>query len=82
MARILIAECMQEISSFNPKPSVYDDFLIQRGEEMLAAQAGRNTALGGAFAVFEQTANIVAVPVISARAGSAGLAARACAHPR
>ena len=33
--RILIVECMQEISSFNPLQSTYDDFHIERGDEML-----------------------------------------------
>ena len=32
MHRILIAECMQEISSFNPLPSDYGYFTIQRGD--------------------------------------------------
>ena len=31
MPRILIAECMQEISSFNPLESGYSDFRIRRG---------------------------------------------------
>ena len=33
MPRILIIECMQEISSFNPVPSGYDSFHVERGEE-------------------------------------------------
>jgi len=32
--RVLIVECMQEISSFNPVPSQYENFRIERGEEM------------------------------------------------
>ena len=73
MRRILIVECMQEISSFNPLPSQYDDFHIERGEE-LYAQRGLNTAIGGALAVFEADAAASRiVPAIGARAGSAGL---------
>jgi len=34
MARIMLVECMQEISSFNPLQSDYGHFAIQRGEEM------------------------------------------------
>ena len=68
--RVLIAECMQEISSFNPLPSAYDNFHIERGAQMLA-QRGLNTALGGALAVFEQT-GIEPMLAIGARAGSAG----------
>ena len=69
--RILIAECLQEISSFNPVPSQFENFRIERGCEM-RSQAGLNTALGGALAVFE-TAGMDPVFAISARAGSAGM---------
>ncbi len=71
MPRILLVECMQEISSFNPMPSGYGEFAITRGKELLA-QAGLNTGLGGALAVF-QGAGVDLVPTFSARAGSAGL---------
>jgi microcystin degradation protein MlrC len=69
--RVLVAECMQEISSFNPLQSGYDNFHIERGEEM-RAQEGLNTSLGGAFGVFRET-GLDPVLAIGARAGSAGL---------
>ena len=69
--RILLAECMQEISSFNPLPSGYENFHLERGAQMLA-QRGLNTSLGGALAVFEET-GMEPVLAIGARAGSAGL---------
>jgi len=69
--RILVAECMQEISSFNPLPSEYANFHIERGQEMLA-QKGINTSMGGALDVFDQV-GLEPVLTISARAGSAGL---------
>jgi microcystin degradation protein MlrC len=72
--RILVAECMQEISSFNPLPSEYANFHIERGHEMLA-QKGINTGLGGALAVFDAV-GFEAVLTIAARAGSAGLLSR------
>jgi microcystin degradation protein MlrC len=71
MARILVTECMQEISSFNPVESHYAAFHIERGAEMFA-QRGLNTELGGALKVFEE-AGIEIVPTYGARAGSAGL---------
>ena len=49
--RILVAECMQEISSFNPLVSGYENFHIEHGEQM-RAQDHLNTGLGGAFEVF------------------------------
>jgi microcystin degradation protein MlrC len=72
MKRILIVECMQEISSFNPLQSGYEDFYIQRGPEILK-QRGTNQSVGGALQAFEEAGNIEIVPTISARAGSAGL---------
>lgn len=70
-ARILIAECMQEISSFNPLPSGFENFHIERGDEMLA-QDGLNTSMGGALEVFRQV-GFVPVFTLAARAGSAGI---------
>lgn len=70
MTRILIAECMQEISSFNPRPTVFEDFNIQRGTELLG-QRGLNSGLGGALAVFDE-AGVEIVPAYGARATSAG----------
>ncbi|HEX5326931.1 MAG TPA: M81 family metallopeptidase [Acetobacteraceae bacterium] len=72
MPRILIAECMQEISSFNPIPSDYGYFHIQRGEQLLH-QRGLNTAVGGALQVFEAAGDVTLVPTYGARSGSAGL---------
>lgn len=70
--RILIAECMQEISSFNPLPSHYDAFTIDRDEAVLR-QRGLNTAIGGALSIFEERPDVELVPAISARAGSGGI---------
>ena len=69
--RVLVAECIQEISSFNPLQSGYENFHIERGEEM-RAQQGLNTSLGGAYAVFREK-GLDPVLAIGARAGSAGL---------
>lgn len=70
MKRILIVECMQEISSFNPMQSGYEEFAVTRGEE-LYRNRGLNTGLGGAFSVFDHEP-VELVPTYSARAGSAG----------
>ena len=53
MARILVVECMQEISSFNPVESTYEQFVIQRGQEVFDLQRGMNTSIGGALEVLE-----------------------------
>jgi microcystin degradation protein MlrC len=72
MKRILVVECMQEISSFNPRQSGYDDFDIQRGARILARR-NTNQAVSGALGVFDAAGDIEVVPTISARAGSGGL---------
>jgi microcystin degradation protein MlrC len=72
--RVLVAECMQEVSSFNPLPSHYGDFAIEHGEAIFA-QRGRNMAIGGALAVFEARDDVELVPTMAARAGSAGILA-------
>ena len=79
MTRILIVECMQEISSFNPLPSGYENFHILRGEEIYE-QRGGNQAVAGALSVFEARSDVEIVPAISARSGSAGLLSAAGWH--
>ncbi|WP_436644487.1 M81 family metallopeptidase [Microbaculum sp. FT89] len=71
MKKILIVECMQEISSFNPVRTDYDYFEIETGEE-LYRHRNRNTAIGGALEVFDGASDVEVVPTIAARAGSAG----------
>ena len=53
MPRILINECKQEISSFNPVVAQYEDFLINRSEEMLAYHRTVRSEVGGALNVFD-----------------------------
>jgi microcystin degradation protein MlrC len=71
MKRILIVECMQEISSFNPLPSGYENFHVQRGNALLD-QRGTNQGVSGALKVFDAE-GVTVVPTISSRSGSAGL---------
>lgn len=52
MPRILINECKQEISSFNPVTATYDDFLVNRGEELLSYHRNVRSEVGGALDVF------------------------------
>lgn len=72
MPRILIAECCQEISSFNPLPSGREDFRVIKGDQLLT-QRGLNTHMGGALSVFDRDTDVTVVPVISATAPSAGI---------
>jgi microcystin degradation protein MlrC len=70
MKSILIVECFQEISSFNPLQSGFQDFTVKRGNAILA-QHGLNTSMAGALSVFESEA-VSVIPTISAWAISAG----------
>lgn len=72
MTRILILALQQEVSTFNPVLSTYDDFAVTTGEAMRAAFTGSDTYAGGALASLDAEAGIEAVPVFSALACSAG----------
>lgn len=72
MYRILIAECEQEMSSFNPVPSQYEDFEIHQGPALLEANAGAETCIRGALDVFRTRPDIEMLPAYGAKACSAG----------
>src|SRR5687767_3866529 len=72
MPRILIAECKQEVSSFNPVPSGYDDFVVTRGTAILERHRGANSEIGGALSVFDERGAAALVPTYSARAITSG----------
>jgi microcystin degradation protein MlrC len=72
MLRVLIAECKQEVSSFNPQPSRYEDFHIHHGTSLLAHHRGVREEVGGALEVFESDPNIQLVPTLGARANTSG----------
>lgn len=54
MRRILINECKQEISSFNPVLSHYEDFYLERGQALLDYHLPIRTEIGGALTVLNQ----------------------------
>ncbi len=70
--RILIAECKQEVSSFNPKQSHREDFVYSNGDQVIAFHTGVDSEIGGALDVFRE-AGVDIVGGYSARAiSSAG----------
>jgi microcystin degradation protein MlrC len=71
MYRILLAECYQEVSSFNPAPASYEDFFVQMGDELLL-ERGKNNAVGGVLSVFDARQDVTVIPTISAQADSTG----------
>ena len=72
MARILVSEYTQEISSFNPVPGLYEDFTITLGEDILAYHRRVRTEVGGALSVFDARPDVEIVPGYSARGITSG----------
>lgn len=66
MLRILIAECKQEVSTFNPHLSQYADFRIRRGQELLDYHRSVRNEIGGALNVFDKLADGEIAPTYSA----------------
>ena len=67
MRRILINECKQEVSSFNPVLSQYEDFLVDHGNDLLDYHRGVRSEVGGALSVFDQHSDLQLVGGYSAR---------------
>ena len=66
MPRILIAECKQEVSTFNPVLSGYEDFTMRHGRAILDYHRSVRSEVGGALSVFDATAGVELVPACSA----------------
>lgn len=65
MPRILVAECKQEVSTFNPNLSGYEDFGIRFGNDILEYHRTVRNEIGGAIDVFDE-AGVEIVPAYSA----------------
>ena len=72
MFRILVADCRQEISSFNPKQTVYNDYLIVRGPELFTLDPEIESMINGARKVFTDRNDVELQPLIGASANSSG----------
>lgn len=70
--RVLIAECKQEISSFNPVPSSYEDFRVVFGPALFAHHAGVQSEVAGALSVLGQRPDLELVPGYGAQANTSG----------
>jgi microcystin degradation protein MlrC len=72
MSRVLIAGIAQEISSFNPVPTEYELFSIQRDAEVLDFNRNTSTAIAGAMDAFDNRPELEYVASFAAKAVSAG----------
>ncbi|MFM8470073.1 MAG: M81 family metallopeptidase [Limisphaerales bacterium] len=66
MPRILIAECKQEVSTFNPVPSGYEDFTMRHGQAILDYHRTVGSEVGGALSVLDSATGVEVVPACSA----------------
>lgn len=72
MPRIIVAECKQEVSSFNPMPSLYEDFRVVRGQDLLVHHRGCREEVGGALSVFDAEPGVQIVPSFGASSNTSG----------
>ena len=72
MPRIMVAECKQEISTFNPVPSHYEDFRVARGFALFDYHRGVGEEVGGALSVFDAENNVDVVPTFGASSNTSG----------
>jgi microcystin degradation protein MlrC len=71
--QILVAECKQEVSSFNPALSHKEDFNFSYGAEIIDFHRGGLNEVAGALSLFDSRPDVALVPTFSARAiSSAG----------
>ncbi|MFO0881299.1 MAG: M81 family metallopeptidase [Gemmataceae bacterium] len=72
MTSILIAECIHEVCSFNPVPTRYQDFAIQRGQALFDYHRGLGSEVGGALQVFQEVPGLEVRPTFGARGITSG----------
>ena len=72
MPRILVAECKQEVSSFNPLPSRYSDFRVVRGTNLLSHHRSGGEEVSGALSIFDADNSVQLVPTFGASANTSG----------
>ena len=60
--KILVGECKQEVSSFNPVLSGYADFDVSFGQAMLDFHRESRVEMGGALRVFAERADVKIIP--------------------
>jgi len=66
MPRILIAECKQEVSTFNPHRSEYEDFDVRWGRAIVDYHRTVRNEIGGALSVWDLDPDVRIVPAYSA----------------
>lgn len=70
--RILVAECKQEVSTFNPCPSGYGDFNVRSGAALFEHHRDVQSEVGGAMEVLQAAERVELVPVWGASCKTCG----------
>src|SRR5690242_17542878 len=70
--RVLVAECIHEVCSFNPAPTRYDDFFVNPGDRLLAYHRRVGSEVSGALEVFAGRPGLEVVPAWGARGITSG----------
>lgn len=70
--RVLVAECLHEVCSFNPAPTRYEDFFVNFGDQIRQYHSRGGTEVAGALNVFADHPNLTVIPTFSARGITSG----------
>jgi microcystin degradation protein MlrC len=80
LIRLLVAECKQEVSTFNPALTHKEDFHFSYGDDVIRGRRSSQSEMAGALRAFDSRPDLQLVPAFSARAGSGGTLAAADWH--
>lgn len=72
MPRIVVAECKQEVSTFNPAPSHYEEFRVARGQAVLDYHRAVREEVGGALRVLDEDPAVELVPTFATSSNTSG----------
>jgi microcystin degradation protein MlrC len=72
MPRIVVAECKQEVSTFNPAQSSYDNFRVACGQAVFEYHRSVREEVGGALSVFDTVENLELVPAYATSSNTSG----------
>jgi microcystin degradation protein MlrC len=72
MHRIVIAECKQEVSTFNPAPSRYEDYRLVQGQALFDHHRAVREEVGGALGVFDTSEEVELVPALGGSSNTSG----------
>ena len=72
MPRIIVAECKQDVSTFNPVQSRYEDFRVVCGSNLLDHHRGCREEVGGALSVFDSDSSVQLLPTFGASSNTSG----------